>query len=156
MERLRTLLADRDFLKGGTFLELEPLPFLLDPELLIKGIIYYHHRNQCQYCRLKKCLKMGMRREGGSPFIAPSIHSIMHSLHPYHHYHQTLPPATSTVWNPLSATTTTATWPAVVGGGWWFSLTLSDTTRPKTIIFEWTLPFSHLLSRPARKKTWVP
>ena len=24
-----------------------------------------HHRNQCQYCRLKKCLKMGMRREGG-------------------------------------------------------------------------------------------
>lgn len=25
-----------------------------------------HHRNQCQYCRLKKCLKMGMRREGMS------------------------------------------------------------------------------------------
>lgn len=25
-----------------------------------------HHRNQCQYCRLKKCLKMGMRREGTS------------------------------------------------------------------------------------------
>jgi hypothetical protein len=24
-----------------------------------------HHRNQCQYCRLKKCLKSGMRREGG-------------------------------------------------------------------------------------------
>ncbi|XP_023701383.1 steroid receptor seven-up, isoforms B/C [Cryptotermes secundus] len=24
-----------------------------------------HHRNQCQYCRLKKCLKMGMRREVG-------------------------------------------------------------------------------------------
>lgn len=23
-----------------------------------------HHRNQCQYCRLKKCLKSGMRREG--------------------------------------------------------------------------------------------
>jgi len=22
-----------------------------------------HHRNQCQHCRLKKCLKMGMRRE---------------------------------------------------------------------------------------------
>ena len=39
MERLRTLLADRDFKKGGTFLEFEPLPFLLDPELLIKCII---------------------------------------------------------------------------------------------------------------------
>ena len=23
-----------------------------------------NHRNQCQHCRLKKCLKMGMRREG--------------------------------------------------------------------------------------------
>lgn len=27
-----------------------------------------HHRNQCQYCRLKKCIKMGMRREGESRF----------------------------------------------------------------------------------------
>ncbi|KAJ1532021.1 hypothetical protein ONE63_000655 [Megalurothrips usitatus] len=27
-----------------------------------------HHRNQCQYCRLKKCLKMGMRREGECAF----------------------------------------------------------------------------------------
>ncbi|VDO22935.1 unnamed protein product [Haemonchus placei] len=23
-----------------------------------------NHRNQCQFCRLKKCVKMGMRREG--------------------------------------------------------------------------------------------
>ena len=23
-----------------------------------------HHRNQCQYCRFSRCLKMGMRREG--------------------------------------------------------------------------------------------
>lgn len=26
-----------------------------------------HHRNQCQHCRLKKCLKMGMRREAVQP-----------------------------------------------------------------------------------------
>ena len=31
MERLRALLADRDLFKGGTFLDFEPLPFLLDP-----------------------------------------------------------------------------------------------------------------------------
>jgi hypothetical protein len=23
-----------------------------------------HHRNQCQHCRFKKCLKSGMRPEG--------------------------------------------------------------------------------------------
>lgn len=33
-----------------------------------------HHRNQCQYCRLKKCLKMGMRREG--KFISTLIISL--------------------------------------------------------------------------------
>lgn len=71
-----------------------------------------HHRNQCQYCRLKKCLKMGMRREGGSPFIAPSIHyhhsHIMHSFHPYH-YHIPTASSTTMLWmNPLSATTATS------------------------------------------------
>lgn len=32
-----------------------------------------HHRNQCQYCRLKKCLKVGMRREGIKSFFLVSI-----------------------------------------------------------------------------------
>ncbi|CAG9855548.1 unnamed protein product [Phyllotreta striolata] len=36
-----------------------------------------HHRNQCQYCRLKKCMKMGMRREavqrGRVPPTQPSL-----------------------------------------------------------------------------------
>ncbi len=31
-----------------------------------------HHRNQCQYCRLKKCLKMGMRREVQRGRVPPS------------------------------------------------------------------------------------
>ncbi|XP_064619711.1 nuclear receptor subfamily 2 group F member 1-A-like isoform X2 [Lineus longissimus] len=33
-----------------------------------------HHRNQCQYCRLKKCLKMGMRREVQRGRIPPTQH----------------------------------------------------------------------------------
>lgn len=32
-----------------------------------------HHRNQCQYCRFKKCLKSGMRREGKALFSTFSI-----------------------------------------------------------------------------------
>lgn len=32
-----------------------------------------HHRNQCQYCRLKKCLKVGMRREGKSSAALPGV-----------------------------------------------------------------------------------
>jgi len=27
-----------------------------------------HHRNQCQYCRLKKCFKFGMKKEGELSF----------------------------------------------------------------------------------------
>ena len=35
-----------------------------------------HHRNQCQHCRLKKCLKMGMRKEG-KLFLLDQIFSFM-------------------------------------------------------------------------------
>ncbi|XP_015920867.1 nuclear receptor subfamily 2 group F member 1-A isoform X2 [Parasteatoda tepidariorum] len=36
-----------------------------------------HHRNQCQYCRLKKCLKMGMRREAVQRGrVPPSQHGL--------------------------------------------------------------------------------
>ncbi|BFY98294.1 hypothetical protein BsWGS_01335 [Bradybaena similaris] len=37
-----------------------------------------HHRNQCQYCRLKKCLKSGMRREAVQRGRIPP------SQHPFH------------------------------------------------------------------------
>ena len=40
-----------------------------------------HHRNQCQYCRLKKCLKMGMRREGKRLFY--SIYNFLNLKTPY-------------------------------------------------------------------------
>ena len=33
-----------------------------------------HHRNQCQYCRFKKCIKVGMRREGISNYPNTQIH----------------------------------------------------------------------------------
>lgn len=32
-----------------------------------------HHRNQCQYCRLKKCLKMGMRKEGKNETFSHTV-----------------------------------------------------------------------------------
>ncbi|XP_054714503.1 COUP transcription factor 1-like [Uloborus diversus] len=36
-----------------------------------------HHRNQCQFCRLKKCLKMGMRREAVQRGrVPPSQHTL--------------------------------------------------------------------------------
>jgi len=33
-----------------------------------------HHRNQCQYCRFRKCLKAGMKREGQSRSLSARSH----------------------------------------------------------------------------------
>ncbi|KAH8311343.1 hypothetical protein KR044_005738 [Drosophila immigrans] len=40
-----------------------------------------HHRNQCQYCRLKKCLKMGMRREAVQRGRVPPTQTGLAGMH---------------------------------------------------------------------------
>ncbi len=57
MERLRNLLADRDFFKGGSFIEFEPLPFLLDPEILIKGVL------------ADRCVKFSFKKDQTYSFV---------------------------------------------------------------------------------------
>ena len=92
MERLRTLLADRDFFKGGTFLEFEPLPFLLDPELLIKCIILSSPPETVPVLPSEEVPQDGHEARRWVP--------IHRSIHPQHHALFTplppLPPNTST------------------------------------------------------------
>ncbi len=42
-----------------------------------------HHRNQCQYCRFSRCLKMGMRREGKTKIPIIFIRNIFCSFFYY-------------------------------------------------------------------------
>ncbi|KRZ91323.1 Nuclear receptor subfamily 2 group F member 1-A [Trichinella sp. T8] len=50
-----------------------------------------HHRNQCQYCRLKKCVKMGMRKEVGNHNAHSSVSTfeVQCSILSYH-WHENL------------------------------------------------------------------
>ncbi|KRX26504.1 Nuclear receptor subfamily 2 group F member 1-A [Trichinella nelsoni] len=50
-----------------------------------------HHRNQCQYCRLKKCVKMGMRKEVGNHNTHSSVSTfeVQCSIFSYH-WHENL------------------------------------------------------------------
>uniref|UniRef100_A0A915HLQ4 Uncharacterized protein n=1 Tax=Romanomermis culicivorax TaxID=13658 RepID=A0A915HLQ4_ROMCU len=66
-----------------------------------------HHRNQCQYCRFRKCLKMGMRKEGvGNSHLAVQRGRIqLPGHHPY--YGTIFPPMIS----PLEANSLLASAP---------------------------------------------